>query len=438
MTISPVDILILSNGPGEIATWVRPVVRALREQLGDERSQLRISVVLSPCSNATGKEAALVRSYPEVDRVQPPEHFFPFLLWGKTHENWDWRKSGAVIFLGGDQAFAAIIGKRLSYRTVVYAEWEVRWYRWIDRFCVRQPSMLSQVPPQYRHKLTVVGDLMADVVEGRRQKAESGSLNSEVNFFGVPHSPHSPPPLTIGLLPGSKAAKLSQGVPLCLAIAQQISAQRPQTRFILPVAPTLDLPTLATYADPSSNLILNKLGGVSAQLLMPSPDSSENPVLKTSAGVPIELITQFPAHDFLCQCCLVLTTVGANTAELGALGIPMLVLLPTQQLDAMRSWDGIPGMLANLPLLGSAFAKAINWLVLKRGRLFAWPNKWAEEEIVPELVGELQAAEVARLVFDYLDNPERLERMRDRLLMVRGQSGASRRIATIVARILNC
>jgi lipid-A-disaccharide synthase len=431
MTISPVDILILSNGPGEIATWVRPVVRALREQLGDERSQLRISVVLSPCPNATGKEAALVRSYPEVDRVQPPEHFFPFLLWGKTHENWDWRKSGAVIFLGGDQAFAAMIGKRLDYRTVVYAEWEARWYRWIDRFCVRQPSMLSQVPPQYRHKLTVVGDLMADVVE-------VGTRNSEVNFFGVPHSPHSPPLSTIGLLPGSKAAKLAQGVPLCLAIAQQIYAQCPQTRFILPVAPTLDLPTLATYADPSSNPILNKLGGVSAQLLMPSPDSSENPVLKTSAGVPIELITQFPAHDFLCQCRLVLTTVGANTAELGALGIPMLVLLPTQQLDAMRSWDGIPGILANLPLLGSAFAKAINWLVLKRGRLFAWPNKWAQEEIVPELVGELQAADVARLVLDYLDNPERLEQMRDRLLMVRGQSGASRRIAKLVARILNC
>ncbi|WP_175561139.1 lipid-A-disaccharide synthase [Hydrococcus rivularis] len=439
MTISPVDILILSNGPGEIATWVRPVVRVLREQLGDERSQLRISVVLSPCSNATGKEAALVRSYPEVDRVQPPEHFFPFLLWGKTHENWDWRKSGAVIFLGGDQAFAAIIGKRLGYRTVVYAEWEVRWYRWIDCFCVRQPSMLSQVPPQYRHKLTVVGDLMADVVEGvegRRQK-------SEVNIFPVPPSPClplplSPPPLTIGLLPGSKAAKLSQGVPLCLAIAQQIYAQRPQTRFILPVAPTLDLPTLATYADPSSNPILNKLGGVSAQLLMPSPDLSENPVLKTSAGVQIELIAQFPAHEFLCQCCLVLTTVGANTAELGALGIPMFVLLPTQQLDAMRSWDGIPGILANLPLLGSAFAKAINWLVLKQGRLFAWPNKWAGEEIVPELVGELQAAEVARLVLDYLDNPERLEQMRDRLLMVRGQLGASRRISTLVARILNC
>jgi lipid-A-disaccharide synthase len=38
---------------------------------------------------------------------------------------------------------------------------------------------------------------------------------------------------------------------------------------------------------------------------------------------------------------LCLTTVGANTAELGSLAVPMIVLLPTQQLDAMRAWDGL-------------------------------------------------------------------------------------------------
>jgi len=33
--MTAIDIVILSNGPGELATWVRPVVRALRQQLGD-------------------------------------------------------------------------------------------------------------------------------------------------------------------------------------------------------------------------------------------------------------------------------------------------------------------------------------------------------------------------------------------------------------------
>lgn len=43
------DIVILSNGPGEVATWVRPVVKCLRQKLGDHLHQIRISVLLSPC-----------------------------------------------------------------------------------------------------------------------------------------------------------------------------------------------------------------------------------------------------------------------------------------------------------------------------------------------------------------------------------------------------
>jgi lipid-A-disaccharide synthase len=96
----PFDLLILSNGPGEISTWVRPVIAAVREQFG---SLPRISVVLSPCSHSTGQEAAIARNYVGVDRVQGAEHFFPFLLWGKTAENWSWFDQGVVLFLGGDQ-----------------------------------------------------------------------------------------------------------------------------------------------------------------------------------------------------------------------------------------------------------------------------------------------------------------------------------------------
>lgn len=110
----------------------------------------------------------------------------------------------------------------------------------------------------------------------------------------------------------------------------------------------------------------------------------------------------------------------------------MIVLLPTQQLDAMRSWDGLPGILANLPLLGSSFAKLINWLVLRKKRLFAWPNIWAQEEIVPELVGNLDPQEIAERIFNYLEHPQQLAQIRDRLIAVRGNPGASQKIAQIV------
>ncbi|NES06029.1 MAG: lipid-A-disaccharide synthase, partial [Okeania sp. SIO2F4] len=146
----------------------------------------------------------------------------------------------------------------------------------------------------------------------------------------------------------------------------------------------------------------------------------------------IELITRTPAYDLLSQCRLCLTTVGANTAELGSLAVPMIVLLPTKQLDIMRAWDGLPGLLTNLPGVGAVFAAGINWLVLRKGQLFAWPNIWAKEEIVPELVGKLKPEVVAELVLEFLTHPEQLEEMRHQLRNVRGKPGASQKLAKIV------
>jgi lipid-A-disaccharide synthase len=362
-----------------------------------------------------GTEADVVRSFEEVNRVQSPEHFFPFLLQGKTVENWDWRDRGVVLFLGGDQFFPVAIGWRLGYRTVIYAEREVRWWRWIDRYGVKSEAVVAAVPARYRSKCTVVGDLMVDLIPP-----------SPVPF-------DSTAPL-VAMLPGSKPWKLYQGVPLCLAIAEQIYHQFPQTRFVLPVAPTLTLPALAEFADPQKSLMIQKFGWTGAQLFTPAGGT---PYFKTAQGLQVELIAQFPAHEILSQCHFALTTVGANTAELTTLGIPFIVLLPIQQLDAMRTWDGIPGILANLPLIGPEMAKIINLIILAQGRrLYAWPNIWAQREIVPELLGMLDPAAVAQIGIDWLNHPEKLEAIRQQLREICGLPGAARKMASIVTDLV--
>ncbi len=429
-----VDILILSNGPGEVTTWVRPVVKALRQKLGNDRDEVRISVILSPCPNASGKEALIARSYSEIDRVQSATDFFPFLLSGKTAQNWDWFPQGVVVFLGGDQFFPIVIGKRLGYKTVVYAEWDARWHNLIDRFGVMKPEVAAKASPKYAHKFTVVGDLMVEVGEvgeGGKDKGE-GEINIDPTPVGAQVlAPLRTTPTLIGILPGSKAAKLAQGVPLTIAIAQHIYAQKPDTQFIIPVAPTLDLETLASFANPQKNPVADYFDFKGATLIEKAEGYS-NPILKTTTGLIVELYTPNPAYDLLSKCSLCLTTVGANTAELGSLALPMIVLLPTQQLDAMRSWDGLLGILANLPGVGSSFAKLINWWFLRRKGLLAWPNIWAQEEIVPELIGKLKPDEVAKIALDYLENPEKLEKIREKLRNVRGEAGAAQKLAEIV------
>ncbi|MEX0270832.1 lipid-A-disaccharide synthase [Leptolyngbyaceae cyanobacterium UHCC 1019] len=415
----PVDILILSNGPGELATWVHPVVKELRRQLGNDRTQVRISVVLSPCANASGQEGAIARRFAEIDRVQEAAQFFPFLLFGNTQDHWDWRSHGVVLFLGGDQFFPVVIGKRMGYRTVIYAEWEARWHSLVDRFGVMNSKICDRVAPKYADKFTVVGDLMA----------EAGKSDDENQSIDTTE-------LLIGLLPGSKPMKLTLGVPLTLAIADHLHQTYPTAQFVIPVAPSLDLKPLAAYADPAHNPIIQKLGWASATLVIPDT-ADQLPCLRTIAGTEVLLWNQFPAYDVLSRCTICLTTIGANTAELGALAVPMLVLVPMHQLDLMRAWDGLPGLLVNLPAIGTSMATFISWLASLRPKLRAWPNIWAKREIVPEWYGEFQPQDVAAKVTHYLEHPETLQTMRNELRAVRGQPGAAEKLVQLVREELD-
>ncbi|MEL6815762.1 MAG: lipid-A-disaccharide synthase [Cyanobacteria bacterium J06598_3] len=418
----PVDIVIISNGPGEVATWVKPVVHALQQKSQNHR----ISVILFPCPHASGQEPLILSGYPEVSRVQSADHFFSFLLTGKTADSWDWKPKGVVTFLGGDQFYTALIAKRLGYRSVTYAEWDARWPSLIDSFGVMQQSLADQAPAAYKEKFTVVGDLMADV-------QAIASPTEITQTIGCP--PDAP---LIGLLPGSKYAKLSMGVPLLSAIAYHIHQTHSQYTYVIAVAPNLTLTDLTTYADPTQNSAMDLLQA--PPLTLHQPDAGL-PYLQANNGPKIYLWQRFPALDLLSQCQLCFTTIGANTAQLGALAIPMIVLLPTQQLGALQLADGLPGVLSRLPGIGTLTRQIINPLIVKllqkSGKLFAWPNIWAKREVVPELFGPLRPYTVAQTAIQYLDNPEKLNHIRQTLRTLRGPAGAADKLADLILKTVH-
>lgn len=406
------DLVILSNGPGELSTWVRPVLQGLmmRPQFS------RVSILLSPCPHAGGNEQTVAATFPGVDRVLGPEQFFPFLLWGKTPDAWKWHRQGVVVFLGGDQFYAVAIGKRLGYRIVTYAEWTPRWLPWIDHCGVAQSQILKKVPRRYRSKVTVVGNLMTDI----QPSANSVSFLDQLGW----------PPGTeiVGLLPGSKPAKLRVGVPFCLGVADQLQQYRPQTQFIIPVAPGLSLATLSRYADSSDNPLISNYLGNTATVVQPDQGL---PYLSTPQGTKVWLWLPNPAYDLLVHCQICLTTVGANTAELTALMVPMMVLLPIQHLAGAPIGDGLLGLVARLPFVG----EVINRYILPPG-FKAWPNIWADQEIVPEWVGPLSPKSVAQYLQTVLASPSRLQAIQLSLRDVRGEVGAVSRFAQLVSATL--
>jgi hypothetical protein len=216
----------------------------------------------------------------------------------------------------------------------------------------------------------------------------------------------------------------------------------------------LGLDEFARYADTRHNSALPLVGGVTAQL----QEQTGQAYLVTQNGLQVQLWTKTPAYDLLRRCQFCLTTIGANTAELASLAIPMVVLLPMQEL--WQDWDGLPGLLTRLPWVGKRIGNLtfwlliqrqlgwrtwrkiwaqpeVNWGLVKQGLgLRAWPNLWAGREIVPELVGDLTPDQVTQVVLDLLQNPESLIEMQARLAAVRGATGAAAKLTELVADLV--
>jgi len=408
-------IVLVCNGPGELSTWVRPLAQRFSSELPLRPSQpsaaTGLHLVLVPCPNATGTEHRVAAGMGLFERIIPAARFWWLLL--RPRRYGPWPRRGVVVFLGGDQFWTVLLSARLGYRHITYAEWVARWPRWNDRIAAMGPAAADRLSSRWRSRCQVVGDLMADLSDSARSEQ----------------------PLPAGdwlaLLPGSKRAKLQVGVPFLLDTADRLAAQRPECRFLLPVAPTTSVQELLAYASEANPIARHYSAGE------PSVHQAEQGLELVSAkGTRILLIEQQPAHGVLSQCRLALTTVGANTAELGALGIPMIVLVPTQHLHVMQAWDGGIGLLARLPLLRRLLGLALTAWRMRHHGFLAWPNISAGRMVVPERVGPITPQQIAVEAADWLDQPARLQGMRDDLRSLRGQPGAVAALAAMVRELL--
>lgn len=404
-------IVLVSNGPGELTTWVRPLARRLHAELPlrplHSAAAAGLHLVLVPCPNATGREASVAAGWAVFERVLPARRFWALLL--RPHRQGPWPRRGVVVFLGGDQFWTVLLSARLGYRHLTYAEWVARWPRWNDRVALMGSEAAGRLAARWRSRAVEVGDLMADLQESARSEDPL------------------PPGEWVALLPGSKRAKLQVGVPFLLEAADRLARLRPGCRFLLPVAPTTSVAELLAWGS-AINPIARHYGTGEPEL--------RGEELITAAGTAIRLIETHPAHGPLSQCALALTTVGANTAELGALGVPMIVLVPTQHLQVMQAWDGWLGLLARLPGMRALVGVALTaWRLRHRGFL-AWPNITAGRAVVPERVGAITPAAIAAEAADWLEQPRRLEGMRADLRALRGRPGAVAALATLVRQLL--
>ncbi len=123
MSNDSLAIVFVSNGPGDLATWVKPLVKELHKQIAlnpkAETSSISFNLVLVPCPNATGFEAITAKKWMQFQKIIKASNFLKLIL--KPHKFGSWPSKGLVIFLGGDQFWSVLLSARLGYLHMTYA-----------------------------------------------------------------------------------------------------------------------------------------------------------------------------------------------------------------------------------------------------------------------------------------------------------------------------
>ena len=383
-------LLVTANSPGEIA-WLRSIASAC-----EGHPDIRLEVLLLPCTFATGREAEVAASFPGVAAVHPVSEYLPLLL----HKGGQWGKDVRLVHLGGDLMYSAFLSWRWGWRCWSYL-WSRRWWDsafvgYLARDAASVDWLIRKGTPA--KKIEVVGDLVVDSV-----------------LAEVP----SPPPIDphlITILPGSREHEIVTGVPFFLGVADTMRKQRPELRFQLGVSPFLlprgfrgdaaDLEGLRALAELVEQVPEPRVGGLQGRLELVD---GRLWCCDREGDTRIELLCheQLPA---LARSALCLSIPGTKTAEAGTLAVPCLTMLPLNCPEILP-FIGPLGLLDWIP--GGRYLKGRILLRMRaKVGLLAQPNQRAGRALLPEIIDVLTVDQIAQEALNLLAEPGRLEEVR--------------------------
>lgn len=393
-------VLVTINGPGEIAAWLYPFAQSLRARLPN----VTLTAALLPCAFASGRERNVLSSMPGIDHVISPAESMRWIVRGKAPARLTTRPDVAL-HLGGELALSVALARRMGTPVLTYEEDRVRWSGFFDRVCVRDERAARG---NDRAHIRVVGNLMVDAARlrvPRRIPAREASV--------------------VALLPGSRPYFVRQLLPLFLRAAAQLSQLRPALRFVLAHSDFVTLDDIRECLRHNADRIVGGDDGEVRRL-----PNGEGFQIISAPGLEVDIL---PPERALQRADVAVTIPGTNTAELAALGIPMLLVLPTYRLHALPL-PGLAGHVGGIPIVGPLIKEGVARGYIRTRRYWAHPNLLAREHVVPELVGPITASDIAASMHELLREP--LDALQQRLRMVMGNPGASDRLVSEVLDVM--
>lgn len=415
------EILLTVNSPGEVATWLLPVVQALRS--ADPKA--RVTVFVMPCTYASGAEVDVAARIPGVDRAIPSTESLKLSLFGIDPRSFSAPQKGVLLYLGGEPFLAARLARRLAVPAAAYTERYINSHQAFERVFVPRESARDAAVRRgiAAARVAVVGDLMVDAAWMR---LDGGAAAVPQNTSRPGERRDAAGGTVVALLPGSRPHEVRRALPLFLRAGAEIARARPDVRFTVPVSP---------FAPAEAFRHAFESAGVQAPLREVEAlfGEGERGSLRLRLRVgEREIDVAFErsrAAGAMAGADLALTIPGSNTAELAVYGVPMIVCLPLDRPEEIPL-DGLPGLVDRVPIVGRRLKAAAVLKVAERMRFTALPNRVAGEYVVPELKSAaLNPQEVAGAALALLEEPGRMEQIGARLKSLMGPRGASQRIA---------
>ncbi len=388
------EVVLVSNGPGELHAWVRPVLEALR-RLDPE---LAVRIALIPCQFASGREAEIAATF-GADAVTSRADFLRTVPAGRAPAALG-AKRGVLLQVGGTPSYGAALAARLGHPYQRYA-YTAGGHRRLDRLYLpdERTARRARRAGTPAARVEVVGNLVADAL-------------ADVAPVPDPGRPH------VMVIPGSRDAFARVLVPLMLQIVDELARRRPGARFVWPLSRML---SEATVRDAIAGVEKDVLGGVAGR--------REGDVVVTPGGAAIEIVPEEVRYAHMRAADLAITIPGTNTLELGIAGVPSLVVLPMNAPERIPM-EGVGHWLGLIPLVGRPLKRwAARLYVEGFDQPVSLPNRITGESLFVEVAGIVDGDELAHRADALLADPDDLARRRARLAETMPTPGAAERLA---------
>lgn len=394
------QIVVTVNGPGEVASWLHPMALAIKQRM----PSARICVATVPCVFSAGSELAVVKSLPYVDVSLSVDETMDLVWRNRRPAGLVRGAPGAVIHLGGDTIFSVLLSRRLRQPLVAYAERPPALSWFFDKVFYSGFEKL----PKAGMNADVVGEMMVDAARLRCPDRRPSRTGGRV----------------VGLYPGSRDYLAMFMLPFYAAVAENVADRVPGIEWML------------AKSDFLSADFLRALPPVDADWPIEGVDlawreEGDRRFLETPRGLRIEVATP---GAVAARANATLTLPGTNTAELSALGVPMIVTIPTYESERVPM-PGLAGHIGRIPVLGKYIKRGLGHLILRRLKFMSHPNRRLGRMLVPELVGHITARQVADELAGMLGSDTRA--LEDELRATMGQPGASQRLVAAIADFLD-